>query len=99
MINYVILAGSLVSFFSLVQLIQQIYILKQADKSDLDSIKRTAFWGTLISSTIIAIGLITIGISIFTRTNIRKILTVQPSQQVKHSLPFNPYQQIHKGSL
>ena len=66
MINYIILSGVLLVVFAAIQLGQNIYISKLSNGDNQKEIKRMAFWGTIVSSTMIAVGLVIIGISVFT---------------------------------
>ena len=67
MINYILLGGIVLTILAMVQVSQGIYILTLADKKDTDSIRKVAFWNILVSSTLVAIGLIIIGITLFTK--------------------------------
>ncbi len=65
MISYIILAGVLLAVFAAIQLGQNIYMVKLADDQNTKEFKKMAFWGIIVSSVMIGVGLVIIGISIF----------------------------------
>ena len=101
MINYIILAGALLAVFAAIQLGQHIYMMKLADDDKKTELKRMAFWGIVISSTMVAIGLILIGISVFTHLQVQKATKTRtganPAMLSKN--PRNPQRKIGKTRL
>jgi len=67
MINYLLLTVFLMIGFSIIQLAQYIYIRHLVNKNADEDIKRVSFWGTLVSSIMIAVGVIMIAVVFFTR--------------------------------
>lgn len=67
MINYLLLAFLLMVGFAIIQLIQYVYITHLVDQKDDEEIKRVAFWGKVVSSIMIGVGVLIILVVLLTR--------------------------------